>query len=338
MNSNETFKSKFNPCNIELLSDLTKDSFGSIVYDNTFIIYKSIDDILYLIYSSQNNSTIFFNLLNQQKICEIKNKNYSTSSYRAYLDKTNKRDLLIMISRDNNNIIIYNLKDMHIILHLKDIYEEGEMYSSCFLNINNNIYIATSNCNFEGVSKLIYVFDLKGNKIKEITESNNNIYYIDFYYDKKQSKNYIISSHYKYIRSYDYDNNKLYYTYSDGDIGHFKFIINSFDEENIKIIESSWNGKIRIWNFHSGELLKKMELKYAQIREICLWDENYLFLGCDDNKIKLLNLNEQKEIKSFNGHKDWILSIKKVLHPKYGECLISQGYEKDQIKMWIIKN
>ena len=81
-----------------------------------------------------------------------------------------------------------------------------------------------------------------------------------------------------------------------------------------------------------------MELKYAQIREICLWDENYLFLGCDDNKIKLFNLNEEKEIKSFNGHKDWILSIKKVLHPKYGECLISQGYEKDQIKMWIIKN
>ena len=31
-----------------------------------------------------------------------------------------------------------------------------------------------------------------------------------------------------------------------------------------------------------------------------------------------------------------VLTIKKIFHPKYGDCLISQGNDLSQIKLWKI--
>ena len=36
------------------------------------------------------------------------------------------------------------------------------------------------------------------------------------------------------------------------------------------------------------------------------------------------------------GHDQKITAIKKFNHPKYGECLLSQGYQEESIKLWII--
>ena len=43
-------------------------------------------------------------------------------------------------------------------------------------------------------------------------------------------------------------------------------------------------------------------------------------------------------IKNLESHDNYVLTIKKINHPSYGECLISQGFKKDKIKLWIIKN
>ena len=88
-------------------------------------------------------------------------------------------------------------------------------YYACFLEKNKQIYIITSNYNKNGNSEYIKVFDLGGDKIKEINDSNEDTYCINNYYDKKLSKNYIISGNYGYIKSFDYNNNKLYHKYND---------------------------------------------------------------------------------------------------------------------------
>ena len=38
--------------------------------------------------------------------------------------------------------------------------------------------------------------------------------------------------------------------------------------------------------------------------------------------------------KIFKGHNNSVLTLKKIKHPTYGECMISQGYNVDQIKIW----
>ena len=102
------------------------------------------------------------------------------------------------------------------------------------------------------------------------------------------------------------------------------------------MIESSMDGNIRIWNFHSGELLNKIKVCDKGLNGICLWNDENLFVGCEDKTIKLINLNKLLIIKNLDGHNNSVINIKKIIHPKYGECLISQGSDIDKIKLWII--
>jgi hypothetical protein len=163
----------------------------------------------------------------------------------------------------------------------------GRLYSACFLNDNNNnqIYILTSNGNDQSINyEPIKIYDLNGKKIKEINNSNEKTHFIDTYYDNNLSKYYIITGNDGYIKSYDYNNNKLYHKYLDND--------NSL---NLNIIIN------------------------------------------DNNKnIKLIELNNGK-ITDIIGHKKYVLTIKKINIPRYGDCLISQGPLDDQIKLWVIK-
>ena len=54
--------------------------------------------------------------------------------------------------------------------------------------------------------------------------------------------------------------------------------------------------------------------------------------------IYLVELNNGLIVKNLSGHNDDVVGIKKINHPQFGECLISQGWESDQIKIWLIKN
>ena len=156
-------------------------------------------------------------------------------------------------------------------------------------------------------------------------------------YDKKLFKNYLLINNVGYIKSYEFNKNKLYCKYNDNDCAFHNSIIINDKEDLIKLIESSEDGNIRIWNFHSGQLLNKIKVNRG-LFGICLWNNEYIFVGCEDNTIKIVDLNNNKIIrKELKGHKNVVLTIKKIVHFKYGECLISQCYENGEIKLWINK-
>ena len=334
---------KTNPTNIEYYSDLTKDSYCQYSFlDNIFNIFKSINNILYLIYTNEMKSIFFYDLINNQKINEIKKAHKMTIfNIRHYLDTINKRDLIISISF-GNNIKLWNINNLECLFYFNHIYDCGTIYSACFINDNNKNYIITSNSDFPSNFGMIKIYDFEGNKIKEINESNDSTFFIDIFYDKKIRKNFIITGNYDYVKSYDYSDNKVYHKYCDSidhekdKSVHISITINDF-KNVIKLIESSYDGNIRIWNFHSGDLIKKIYISAYQLNGICLWNNKYLFVGCHDKNMKLINLDNE-EIKDISGHKHYVLAIKKVIHPKLGECLISQGSLNDQIKLWTVKN
>ena len=86
--------------------------------------------------------------------------------------------------------------------------------------------------------------------------------------------------------------------------------------------------------FSLGNLLNIIYIIKDCLRGICLWNNEYLFVGCDDNTKKLIDIYNNKIIKFLKGHKDYVITIKLIIQPKYGKCLISQGKENDQIKLW----
>ena len=325
--------------NINFLRDIVTDSYSKYCLSNTFSIFKSIKDILYLIYATENKSIIFYDIINNKKIKEIqKAHNENITNFRYYLDKLDKRDLVLSISAYDNNVKLWNINNFECLLNIKNINKNGCLYSACILNENNNNYIITSHWNLLKDCEKIKVFDFNGKKVKEINNSNDKIYFIDTYYDNKLSINYILTGNDDCIKSYNFNKNDIYKKYSAKDnSGHFSIIINDIEDE-IKIIESSCDGNIRIWDFHSGELLNKIKVSNECLREISMWDNDYMFVGCDDKKIKIIELKNGIIIRELEGHNDYVTSIKQIIHPQYGKCLISQGGAKDAIKLWVSKN
>ena len=111
-------------------------------------------------------------------------------------------------------------------------------------------------------------------------------------------------------------------------------VVNETKNQHI-LIESDGNGYIRMWNFHTGILIKSITSSPTlNLRGICLWNDDYLFAAGNDYQVKLYDLTQGKFIKSLKGHTSTVCSIEKVVHPKYGECLISQGLD-GKLKMWI---
>ena len=76
--------------NIQILKEFNIDSFTDCYLDNTFTVFKSVNDILHLIYTDRNNSIISYDLINNKIINEIKNAhNDLITSFRHFLDNIN---------------------------------------------------------------------------------------------------------------------------------------------------------------------------------------------------------------------------------------------------------
>ena len=305
-------------------------------YTNSFCIFNSIDNILSLIYTDNTKSIFYYNIIDERKITEIKNAhNNYINNFIYYFDKNNKRDLILSVSSKDNNIKLWNINNLDCLIDLKLIYKNGNILSACILFEGQDIFILASNSNLQS-KEYIKVYDLNSNLVKSINDSNDNNFYIDSFYDKKWFKNYIVTCNKGYVKSYDYYLNKIYYIYRDENdlnMSHLCAIIR--EEENInKLYESCYDGKIRIWNFNTGELLKKISVYHKELYGMCFWNDKYLLVGCVDKTIKLVDTEKGIFKKNFFGHGVRVVSVKKIKHPFFGECFISQGADNNRILLW----
>ena len=332
--------SNYNNCPfyISYDKDLITDSFSHYALDNSFCVFESLNKILYIIYATRNKSIISYDFKANKKVNEIKNahKEYITN-IRHYLDRINNLDLVMSISADDNNIKVWNPNNWNILCEIKSINNKGSLYSAYFINDNSKIYIVTSNDNYNN-SELIKIFDFNGSKIKEIKNSNHRTFLLDIYYDKNLNKNFIITGIYGSCISYDYNENKIYNNYLDEDVepGDHDSIILINDDGLIKMIESSEDGYVRIWNFHFGDLMNKIFVSEMKLYGICLWNKDFIYVTCDDKTLKLVDLNRNIVVNNLTKNND-LINVKKVLHYEYGYCLITLEWRKNKIQLWINK-
>ena len=339
-------KERKNPINIEFSSDIIKNSFANYSYESSFFVFKSINNQLELAYTTKEKKLIIYDINSKNELfkSEERHNNYITNIKHIY-DKTNKMDIVMTISKKDNNIKIWNATDWKMETEITNANEKNFLYSACFLNDMNEIKILTSNGknlqayqtneNFENMK----LFNLKGELIKEINDTNDCTYFVDIYDDKNSSKIFILTGNYNYVKSYIYETNEtvsLYHKYYECNNGiHPSVIINTF-ERKIKLIESCEDGIIRIWGFHSGDFIRKINTDNNNLYGICLWNENYIFVGCKDQNIKLIDLKNGLIIKNLEGHNGRIISFKKIILSDNTEQLYSQGLD-GKIKLWINK-
>ena len=92
--------------------------------------------------------------------------------------------------------------------------------------------------------KKIKVFNLNGEKIKEINNSNICAFFIDTYYDLNSKKLYIITGNLDCTMSYDFHKNEIYHKYFDNKNKYDNSVMINNNEEIVKMIDSCVDGII----------------------------------------------------------------------------------------------
>jgi WD40 repeat protein len=228
---------------------------------------------------------------------------------------------------------VWDFNKCECLYEFEKVNKNGYLNSACFITVKKSIYVITSHYKFSPPPEPIKVFNIKGRKKMNIDNSNFSTVFIDTYYDRKLEKIFIITGNYNFVRAYDYDENTLYKKFNDHDLKYHDSVIINDNGKRVKLIESSGDGNVRIWDFHDGDMLKKIQINKAGVYGICLWSQKYLFVGCKKT-IKLLDIKDQKKIKTYGGHENEVLSIKKIFHPKYHDCLLSFDRDNFSIKLW----
>ena len=165
--------------------------FKQIIKEENYnlIVFKSVYDLILLVFIGKNYSIITYNLIDNKKIFEITKTNQTLNEIKHFLDKNNKRDLVSSISMHDNNVKVWNFNNLECILNID--FRIGNFFhnlnSICFLNNSNDIHLIFSSINMPQ-TQLIHIYNLRGNKIKELNNDKLQDYFVDTFYDDKFSK------------------------------------------------------------------------------------------------------------------------------------------------------
>ena len=224
--------------------------------------------------------------------------NHFITSFIYYLDKNNKREIIMSISGRERVIKLWNISNLECILNL-NLSESftADIISGAFLCYNNINYIIFASNREPGLFP-IKIYDFNKNKVKDLQGYDTvTIDFMDTYYDRLLNRYYIIICCNYNFQSYDFEEDKILHEYFDGDDSiHYSGVVDN-NEDIIKLIYATKNGNIFLWDFYSGQLLDLINMKKFEFRCICLWDKNHLLVTNYFSGIKIIDIKNKKNYK-----------------------------------------
>ena len=318
------------PNELVFKQDICSNSHKTNSIDRVFCAFKSFNGEPLVVWGSTALNIEFYDC-NKEKIVKTIYQAHKQTifSCRHYADIRLRIDYIITSSNDRSVKVWDATKDNYA-LYIPNVHNGYYIYSVsllCHLHQEKN-YVITS-CPNEKMK----VWSFTGLYMYNFGQSNESTYFIDVFYNKNQKKYFIINANSNDVKSYYFETGDLYHKYKGTpQTWHMSAVVNNINDI-FALIESDGNGTIRIWNFDTAELLKSITAHSINLRGICLWNDKYLFAAGNDSQVKLFNLEEGKFVKSFKGHTSTVCTIEKIMHPKYGGCLISHALD-GKLKIW----
>ena len=334
---NSSNSNKFtSPPKLSFCKNIIKKSLFKYLGDNNFIVFESKNKEIILVFCSNRNIINFFDIEKEIIIKSIPDAHKSQITNFRYAKDTNyNRDLLLSIADIIKNIKIWDINTLNCILNIDKVYFSGFLFSACFLidEINKRNYIISVNYNSEPLK----IYSLEGkNLYSQIRDIRYKIYLVDTFFNKIEKKYYIILGCETCIISLNFEDQTIYKKYYDhnSECVHMYFSINCKGKK-VLLIDSDLDGYIRIWNFDNGKMLRKYLIgERLKLRGMCLWNDNFVFVGASDKNVKLVDLRNGEIIENLKCN-DNIPTIKKIYSYIYGDCLLLQGKSNNgQIKLW----
>lgn len=322
-----------NPKNLFFKKNICTNAQKTNTIDKVFCAFNSFQKQSLVVWG--NNAHLeFFDIDNNKMVKEINNAHNSLIySCRHYADNRNKIDYVLTTSSDYS-IKVWNINTFLCESFIKNIYSRKNTFSACLLlnEYSSHNYIVTSSIN-----DFMKIYEFNGKYRFPFGNCDENTFFINSYFDIKSKKYFIINGNGNDVKSYYAKNGQLYKRYQGlPRCFHTGAVIYETKTEVI-LIEIDGNGYIRMWNFHTANLIKSIfTSSFLNLRGICLWNYKYLIVGANDHQIKIVDLKQGKVIKYFKEHSGTICSLEKINTKLYGECLLSQGID-GAIKLWSTK-
>ena len=284
---------------------------------NIFEVIESNNEQLCILYVNNKNSIIAFNLTKQTKeeVEKISDESIDIS-LRYYCDNTCK---VIISNLSNKDKTKTNIK----------VWKFGK-WNETIANSTTNYCCSCYCVKNDKNSKNLFTFD-SNNFCKWLKENDfSSFFYVDSYYDNENNI-YLIGAGKNCIKSINNKSKKLYKTYYDiileNEKDNYYTSIEVYEKEKSTFLSGlMFKSKyIRIWNFHKGEIVYKIKIE-SPITSFCLWNNNYLFAGCEDKTIKIYSIEEGEKKDELQGYSSCIMGLKKL---KIGEQNMLFSQEKN---------
>ena len=269
----------------------------------------------------------------------MKGHNQHIYIVRHFFDKRYNTDYLLSTGYDKKAIVWkYNTqnKEFSTFLTIHTGHSGLYLYSGIILfdhlspekNYIHNSTVITSVPNEQ-----LKVFNFNGTLIKHIGNKSDYTYLINSYFSIKNNCYYIINANSQDVKIIDYKTGTTVKTFKESTVTwHMSAFIATLNGVEY-LFESDGNGIVRLWDFDTEIMTKKISIKSCSIRGILLWNEKYMVCACSDKTFKFINLETETMEHSQDSHENVLCTIQKIVHPTYGESLLSCAID-GKLKLW----
>ena len=183
---------------------------------------------------------------------------------------------------------------------------------SCMI-LNEAQYILTCS-----IYHVFCVWNSKGQLLKE-NKIVNFLFFIDTWQDPKNGELYVIIGNDSDVTSYTFNDLNIYKKYSDGKVSnHFSARVN----DKGLLYETDRKGDLRIWNFHTGDLIRKIE-NNVELNGVCLWNDQFVLAGGAFGKLILFDLKDEGVKKIIAINESFVRTVISFIYPIYGASVFT---------------
>ena len=338
------------PNNYKLEKNISSDLFEKKNYDNksACIFNYNEDDNIYVVYGVKTFDLECYDIQNDNKFIIIKKLHGDLFySCRHFFNEERYQDLIITSSFDRHvKVTNFKKEKSEVILDL-NLEENQKPINTAYFS--HDYIIVPFSDDSEGS---VQIYSMDPYLIEEFEDNSGFILGLTTYFCEKRDQNFILVSNRKGILSYIIDKFYLFQKYSPGysskEIMDNEIIDeNGFSEayvieenDNLILVGPSFNQGLYFWDFISGDLISKMDIK--GINNICLWNNDFILASVNKSELCefiLINAyNKKIDKKIGGGMTDQIgCGIQLLRNLSKGNFLISFS-NKGELKLYTLES
>jgi WD40 repeat protein len=328
--------------NFRCKDSLIKDNYDDYFINDSFEVYYSYQNFneIMIVSPNKDNEIRIMRLKDKKIIKILKGHSSSACHVRHFFNPKTKIDYLLSIDNDKT----LNIWDLSNNFNLKQTLKLNYKHIfSAILIFDKNDYIITSTFSKDNLSEdftKIFSFD-SAKLIRNIPNTNiNKTYYLLEWKNPNDEQCYIIDFCVGKILINNLCNEEIYAILRskvrfEEELTYYRGCIIGNNNDHLCAI--SENGYIHQWNLINLELICTITIKNGQLNTLLKWSNRYIIVSDKKtNSYFIIDITAKYIISKVGKHiKDFIKSFKKIMHPIFGECLITCNHAH-HIQLWTL--